>query len=145
MSRRPIEFVEVRTAHVPFVLQDEWQFKPVGRLHWVQRAAWRLLHKMGALKNAIGQREVVTRHVINPDSFMQKLYEQSAAIFDMLDREGQTLLIGAEDFQQMMAGPEMRNEFSFQGEFYRGDRNGRQIMGLNVKVIPWMRGMLVMP
>jgi hypothetical protein len=140
-----IEFIEHRTSYAPFVLNDEWQFKPAGHFQWLQRAAWKLLHRLGALHNAIGQRETVTRHVIDPDNFMQKLHEQQSALFGQLDREGKTLLIGAEDYAEMMHSPEMRKEYSFRAEFHRGDRSGVRIMGLEVKVIPWIRGMVVMP
>jgi hypothetical protein len=141
MKNKVIEFVHLKHKQVSFRVEDEWKFVPAGRFQWLQRAAWKTLHRLGSLQNATGWRETVTKHVIDPDNFMEKLYKQRSAIFDMLGKEGQTLLIGAEDFSEMMSSPEIGHQFEFRSEY----TSDRKLMGLNVKIIPWMRGLLVMP
>ena len=50
-------------------------------------------------------------------------------------------LVGGEDFQQLMGSPEIHNVLNFSAPIGWG----REIYGLKVEVIPWMRGMVVLP
>lgn len=59
--------------------------------------------------------------------------------------DGKTLLIGSENYAELMRGEIVNQRFDFRCELWREDANGRKILGLNVQVIPWMRGMVVMP
>lgn len=83
-----------------------------------------------------------------PRDFMQTLYEQRRELMQMFNREPKRLLVGAEDFAQMMRHPDVgRQAFQFEAEYSMGGgaKNRPRICGLEVEVIPWMRGILVMP
>ena len=83
----------------------------------------------------------VTRIPIDGD-FVERLFKQRAWITDHLSREPKTLLIGAEDYEQIMNCPQINQRLRFDTSYMFGNR---QIIGLTVEIIPWMRGMVVMP
>lgn len=146
MSNQTIEFFDMRVTTEMVLLPEAYSLKPTGRAQWLQRLAWRFLHWRGALACAYTPTTKVTRHTIEAQSFMERIFKQRASIANYLNREGQTLLIGAQDYEELMMCPALYRQFDFRAEFFRGER-GRdpQLMGLTVKVIPWMRGMVVMP
>lgn len=137
---RLVEFVETRETSVPFVLKDRYEFKPKGRLQSLQRWAWKFLHWRKAMEQAWDERITYTRHVIDTQSVVERLIQQRSALFDY-GAEPKELLIGSQDFAELMGAPEIRQALDFQAEYM----SGRRVMGLRVCVIPWMRGMLVMP
>ena len=55
--------------------------------------------------------------------------------------ESKVLLIGAEDYAELMHEVASTQIFSFKSEYGYGEK----ILGMKIKVIPWMRGCLVMP
>ena len=108
--------------------------------HWYDRIRNRLINWLGG----IDPRESlhVRRVVVDADTFMGRLYKQQAALFESFHRDASQLLIGAEEFESLMNEPAINQAFSFQAQYNRGRY---AVCGLQVTVIPWMRGMLVMP
>jgi hypothetical protein len=153
MRRDPVVFVETRERvcmrpvpdHFRFVPKSRW--KDVrGRVHqWLQRKAWAFLQRSTALEQAFEDKIEFTRHVIDTDNVVYRLIEQKIALYEGYDREGTELLIGRETFAELMNAPEIRHDTSFSGEYFVHGERGPRVMGLRVRVIPWMRGMLVMP
>ena len=73
---------------------------------------------------------------------MERLWKQKRSLVESFRREPTTLWIGAEDYADLMDSPMIRESFSLCASFNYGRR---EVYGLTVKVIPWMRGMIVMP
>lgn len=139
---RTIEFMARSTVTTMHPIPDGYKFKPAGRAQWLQRLAWRFLQWRGSLAQAYEPKCEIVRHTIEADTFIERILTQQHELMRGFNRDGQTLLIGGEDYAQMMCATEMRDHF------FRFDARlgmGRQILGLNVQVIPWMRGMVVMP
>lgn len=142
MNYPVVEFIEHRSSTYMVPIFDAYKFKPKGRAQWLQKAAWRFLSWRGVLEQAHEPSVKVTRHCIDSKTFIDRLFKQRRNLFDHFRKEGQRLLIGSEDFQELMCSKEMMtHHFNFQSEI---GLNGR-IIGLNVEVIPWMRGAVVMP
>jgi hypothetical protein len=131
---RVSSFVEVKEA---------FEFREDRPAHWLQKLCVWTLRKLGAFHHS----EVVTieRHVIgkNGRRFIDRLFEQMRNLRDAFDREPSRLLIGADDYAELMQEA-TREYFSFDAEYMRGGRHPK-VCGLRVEVIPWMRGVLVMP
>jgi len=83
----------------------------------------------------------VNRHLIDADKFMDRLLKQKRALFDGFHKEGQRLVIGSEDYFELMSEPAIHQHFNFRAEVGMH----RRLMGLTVEVVPWMRGAVVMP
>jgi hypothetical protein len=129
MNRDHIEFVQLRD--MPVFHQPKWWDRP----------RWWLVKVLGGSNPNDTVR--IDRIPVHGKTFMDRLYKQKRHLFDRFNcREPQTLLIGGEDYEELMDSPEIRQAITFSASYYHG-REG--ICGLTVKVIPWMRGMVVMP
>lgn len=106
---------------------------------WLQRACAWLLTKLGAIY--LDDRQVVERRRISPDSLMESIYRQRNDLFEFFGRGGETLLIGGEDYGRLMHESAMNQYVEFRAEYRKG--GPPKIMGLTVKVVPWMGGMVV--
>lgn len=97
------------------------------------------MKKLGAYD--MGEKITASRHTIDTDVFMERIFKQQEHLLVHFNRKPKRLLIGSEDFAQMMDSAEMQNMMMFNASY----NYGREICGLQVEVIPWMRGILVMP
>ena len=140
--KQDIVFVDQKTTTEMVMIPDGYEFKPKGRLQWLQRMAWRFLHKREALQHAYEPKITVTRFTLNTGDFMRRLYEQRRSLCENYNLDGAMLLIGADDFSALMALPDIRQSLNFHVEL-RGQHP--EIQGLSVRVIPWMSGALVLP
>lgn len=121
-----IEFVDTK---LEFPTPPKWHDSP----------RWWLVKKLGGVNPH--ETAKVVRIPIDGKTFMDKLYKQRRVLFKQFNRHPKELLVGAEEYEEMMDCPAIRQSFSFAAEY----AFGQTIMGLNVRVIPWMRGILVMP
>lgn len=144
MKQQVVEFVQRRQTVSYSDIPNNYTVRKDRRAVWLQRACAWIMTKLGAF--ARDEIVCVTRHVIFADTFMERLYKQRGE-FLMLDSEPKELLIGAEDYQELMASPEITSQFQFRAQYNvrNEDAPYGKVMGLTVRVIPWMRGLLVMP
>lgn len=146
MQKQEIQFIgqDVVTRHVP--IPDAFIFEPTGRIAWVQKLAYKFLKKTGALHQAYKPEATITRHVIDSDKFVEKILRQKYELFNGFHRDGGRVLIGSDDYAELMNSPEVVGSyFDFSANLHIGRHGRREILGLQVEVIPWMRGILVMP
>lgn len=134
-----IDFIEHQRVVTTYERRDAFVFRKDRKYHWLQKACFWLLGKIGAYDH--GETVTYVRHRIEARTFMDRLFKQRAQLLSFFNREPKRLLIGAEDYAEMMQTAPISQQFSFQAEYGRN----RQICGLTVEVIPWMRGILVMP
>lgn len=141
MRTHTIQFVDSKSIISMTPTLDVFKFKPKGKTKWLQKQAWRFLHASGAIEQAYEQSVSVKRVTIDADKFMDRVLKQKHSLFDEFNKEGKRLLIGSDDYFELMNEVAVYEHFSFAAELGMG----RRIMGLTVEVIPWMRGALVMP
>jgi hypothetical protein len=108
--------------------------------HWWDGLRWWLVGLLGGENPNVSVK--VTRIPIDEKEFMARLWKQRRHLFDRFHREPKTLLIGAEDYEEMMDSPTIRQALRFEAEYNYG---AHEVYGLKVMVIPWMRGAVVMP
>lgn len=124
--------------HLEFV---EWQEVPVLYVpKWWDRPRWWLVKLLGGTN----PRDTVKiiRVPVNGKDFMERLWKQKQALVESFRREPTTLWMGGEDYEALMDSPAVRQAFTVSASFNYGRD---EIYGLTVRVIPWMRGILVMP
>ena len=142
MNPYTVEFVEHRSITEMMPIVDAYKIKPKGRAQWLQRLAWRFLNRCGALEQAYEPTVNVTRHLVDADTFIHRLLKQKRNLLEHFHKDGQRLIIGSEDYAELMCSSEMTpHYFNFSAEIGLG----RNIVGLRVEVVPWMRGAVVMP
>jgi hypothetical protein len=126
-------------SHIQFVDWKEMPlaFVPTTRL---ERLRWWLVRLLGG--QCPHDVVKVIRVPVDGKTFMDRLWKQKRALVENFRREPTTLWVGGEDYEELMNSPAVRQMFTVHAEFNYGKR---EVYGLTVKVIPWMRGMLVMP
>lgn len=135
-----VYFIDHRLSST-MVLDGGYKLKPRGRLQWLQRLAWRFLEWRRALDTTYREVVEVSQHRIDADTFMERIALQNESLLNAFNREGKQLLIGSEDYAEMMHESVSRRYFAFNAEVGRD----RTYLGLKVTVVPWMKGMVVMP
>lgn len=127
-----------------FIDTEKFTFRPDKKWPWLQKICFAILRKLGA--NSIGEVVKIERRVIDSDKFISAIYKQKAEIKELFNMCPKHLFIGAEDYSVLMREEISTMPFDFRATYaYNDEYNRQQIMGLNVKVIPWMRGILVVP
>lgn len=134
-----VEFIETKTTHHLRVHEDRFQLTPKRGWLRLQRLCFWVLAKLEC--HSVDEVIEYTRHRIDTDDLVRKIHMQRIGLLEHYNREGRRLLIGAEDFSKLMGSPEIRNLMSFDAKYH----SGREIMGMKVTVVPWMKGMLVLP
>lgn len=141
MKAYTVDFVAQESCTTMVPMLDSFKFVPKGRAQWLQRMAWRFLNWRRAMEQAYEPKVTVKRHLIDADKFMDRLMKQKRALFDGFRKEGQRLVIGSEDYFELMSELAIYHHFNFRAEVGMSGR----MMGLTVEVVPWMRGAVVMP
>lgn len=139
MKRQTIEFVAMREVRTPFENTELFQFRKDRPVHWLQKTCLFVLRKLRAFH--AGQTFTIERHSLDARTFMERIFKQQEGIEQFFNMRPTELLIGSEDYAELMNDIAATQMFSFRAEY----GHGREILGLTVRVVPWMRGCLVMP
>ena len=141
--RDTVEHVNMRETRRLLVLNDTFQFTANKKYHRTQRILFWILRKIGCYAQV---QEISLESVrFDKKDFVERLHEMRRGILNLYREEGKYLLIGGEACHEL-TGYLASSKFSFscQANFYKD--NGRmEVVGLNIVVIPWMEGMLVVP
>lgn len=138
-TRQTIEFITLNTIAEHYDVTVAFQLRTDRSLPWLQKICIFVLRKLGAFYR--GQTLTVERHPIDAKSFMERIVRQRAELEVLFYRQPTQLLIGAEDYAELMDELVAATRlFSFKADY----NVANQVFGLTVKVVPWMRGVLVM-
>lgn len=134
-----IHYVHHEAHRSPMLMADLYQVRTDRPMVWLQKLCAKIMARLGA--HHIGETVEVKRIDIEPAHFMERLFRQKRGIEDFFGHRPSRLLIGSDDYAELMATapPEIRIEFM--GTYM----HDRRPFGLTVEIIPWMRGMVVMP
>jgi hypothetical protein len=143
MTNQTIEFVALTKLRTPFDNTEAFQFRKDRPAQWLQKVCFFVLRKLQAFY--ISDAVTIERHTLDAKTFMERLFKQKDGIERFFNRRPTKLLIGAEDYAELMQEVAATQMFSFHAEYVYGSGYGSEILGMTVQVIPWMRGCLVMP
>lgn len=133
-----IRLVFHRPELMEFVSADKWTFAPQKRWSWLHRAAWWFLRKTKGVSNAIDCKTTYKEVVINrkrvADRIMQTIDELNIANIRPAE-----IFMGPDEFDEAMH--EMRDSYSFSVQMGLD----RKLFDLPVTIIPWMRGIVIVP
>jgi hypothetical protein len=139
-----IQFLKTDRIDKFVSVPGRYQFTEAGRWKWLQRQAWRFLQWSGAIKASVDHTFAFERVEFDGQDLINNILKQRSEIFEHHHGEPKTLLIGSEDFEQLMGLPQINSAMSFFAELHGGYGGERRIFNLQVRVIPWMRGTLVL-
>ena len=127
----------MKPQYISFVQQTLIPVVP--QYKWWDTPRWWLVKLLGGANPLETVR--VVRVPIDGKDFMERMWKQRRALVEQFRPEPTSILVGAEDFEELMGTHGISQQFTFDAEFGHGPR----LYGLKVTVIPWMRGVLVMP
>lgn len=141
-----IDVAEMRRITDVRELTDTYQLRTDRPLVWLQRVCLWMLRRLGCFVSVNDIR--IERHVFGKKgrTFMERLWERRMSILGTFDMQPTRLLIGPEEYAEIMHEAVSTASFGFDAEYGVGNGPLRQptVMGLRVEVIPWMRGMLLL-
>lgn len=104
-------------------------------MKWLQRLCFWTLGKLGC---HVLEQTTAKVHAVNTDTFSEKFLKQYYCTRDVFFHEPKTVFIGAEDFDQLMS-VKVGTLVGFRASYmYDGT-----IMGMQVNIVPWMQGVLI--
>lgn len=132
-------------------VESQFQLRQDKKHIWLQKAAIWVLKKLQCF--AIHYDVVTVKNVINADDFVQAFWKQHEELMRTYHYRGKRILIGYEEFQQMHGFPVNHplslavnyQWFEIQPTREKPYNMHRTQCGLEITVIPWMKGILVLP
>ena len=135
-----IEFIQHQEKLDRFLIPNAFRYNDNKGYKWVQRLCCWIMKKIGA-DYYDEKAAYLTKTSFNTQDFIGKIFQQKGDIQQYFNRKPKQLLIGDEDFRELMGTPEIRDMLSFHTSY----NYDREICGLKVTIIPWMKGILVLP
>lgn len=140
---QPVSFIGLDSRETIRVIHDAYRVREERPAVWLQRLCCWVMRKLGAFHD-IAEMEYV-RIDVDGGKFMERIFKQKISLEYVYRYKPERLLIGAEDYRELMGGDEIRSMLSFDAHMNVRDNGYPTVVGLRVTVIPWMRGLLVMP
>ena len=157
---QPVSFLTTEKTSTTLNEPDKFQYRAERQHRWLQKAALWVLRKLGCF--AVTTTVSYQKKVLDIPTFMANICRQHAELCAFYQRNGDRLLLGPEEFSRLAETcfPERIPEFLFEGryclerpapslagpnDYFGSCCAGVDILGLKVTVIPWMKGMLVIP
>ena len=141
--KQTISFIEPYTEFKTVTDNNAFAIREDRPHLWLQKACCWVLGKLGAHRRDTQTK--IEYRTIDADNFMDRIAKQHESVFELLNRRPKKILIGAQDYAELMRETTIHYPFAFNASYEIGERGVARIMGLEVQVIPWMRGVLVVP
>ena len=141
MSYVEIRAIDYDESRELFTQQDTFTYKPERGWAWAHRACLWVLARIGCHNTY--ERLKHTRYLIPTDDVFGAIVAQIDAREAIAYRDATTVYMGPEDLQRIIGADVGRNYIEFHARGSLGVDGAVRVFGLNVKVIPWMRGILV--
>lgn len=126
------------TENMPFNMCGTYELRTDRPLVWLQKFLFFILSKIGAYKIEYN----LKRYTIEPSIFMQRIFEQRSELIKTFNMIPNRMYIGAVDYDDLMNCPEIRQLMSIL-TFNTKYNHKQQVIGLEVHIIPWMSGILL--
>ena len=129
---------------IPFpYMGGRYQFNEKRGYVWLQKLLFWCLDKIGC---EIEEMAYKTR-VIDADKFIKRLLAAESEVAAQIGyrQSPATLIIGSEDYAELMREEGFRHMVDFNAEYNYSNGRATTVCGMRVTIVPWMRGMVVLP
>lgn len=142
--RNVIQMAVHQVTGVEKLITTSWDINLKGRWRPLQRVCWWLLCRTQAASPHFDERQVVRIVNIDTDQLVSAIVREAAEQLMRVNYHPTAVLLGMEDYCNLMGEPEMRRLcsplcFDVPSKKYREFT----VFGFRAIVIPWMRGVLV--
>lgn len=143
----------LRAVSVPktFVCEDSFSFNPNRKHHWLQKICLKILAKLGCQR--IDTSEVIEYRDLQSDDLLDLIHQSINSVRGSYgsDRDELVVCVGYGEWTNLIASPQYSGLFYpvhyMTGPFFQYDGISKNIspFGVQVAVIPWMTGVVVVP
>jgi len=137
-----VQYVTTTRDSRDVYMPDAYQLRTERGYVWLQKLAIYILRKLGCF--AATKETTVLKHVFDTKGLAEALWRQRAEVFELYHMRGARLLVGYEDFERLTGIP-MYKPFSFEVPYSAMEAGKPTVFDMQITVIPWMKGMLVLP
>lgn len=137
--REPITLYQMDTQIMS--VRDGYEFRPRGRLAWLQRLCWWALVKMRAVGPHYTDEVKVIRLPLDGDGIVERIFQAYRGLHSIREKPSE-ILVGPETLSEILNSPEVRD---YMGPFSFSGRAGfdNTLFNLPVHVLPQMEGVVV--
>ena len=161
MTDQRVQFLLTKTHKDTSFVPDTFQLRTNRPMVWLQKIIFYVLRKLECY--AIQYNLRIERVALSPEKLLTSLLRQRQELVMTYHQYGERLLIGPEEFRELAesAWPQTQITYpvSFElkynwypnGEqgYYQDEEmragHGYQVCGMKVTIVPWMKGILVVP
>lgn len=137
-----VEFYTTKRTNHSIIHDDAYALRNDRKHVWLQRICISILRKLGAFATSTGTR--IEHHRFDAGDFLDRLHHQQRNVFDTFAHDAHTLLMGTDEFDEMMNIRGIEQMFTFTAAAQITRYGMGRLFNIHVKVIPWMKGMLVL-
>jgi hypothetical protein len=143
MNDQRVRFIQTKQTRLAIIEPDRFEFRADRKLWWLQKAAIWVLRKL----RCNSYREAVSFEYIDIDKgeLIENVMTQIRAFWQDRRKAPTSVLVGARQLREWMHTPMARDMMNVNCQYYSVEGGVKQICGLNVTIVPWMDGVLVMP
>jgi hypothetical protein len=133
-----------RSERVSMVWTEAMVLRPHGRLAPLVKWVWKLLKKYKQIEDYWEPKSTFTYHQIDTGYFMDRLFKSRETVLEFSQDEPDLLLIGNADYRELVGAvmDSAEHRFGFHAEYVMNTSGRRRILGLEVVVLPWVKGMV---
>jgi hypothetical protein len=141
MDKQQVVFLETKPVSIFFDSQNKFEFRADKKFHWIQKILFWCLKNIGAYSKSEDIK--LERYEFNTDDLINEILRQDENILNFYHHRGEKLLIGSENFSRLMNSREFNQMVTINAPYLYG--SDYCFYNLKITVIPWMKGMLVVP
>lgn len=144
MKLQTIRFVSLREKFSTAEGVNEYQFRDDRPARWLQRLCCAILKRLGAYRRI--ENVSIREKTINLKKFNERVLAQYDQLEMLYNERPRKMYIGSQDYREAMHEEAVEYEpLRFTTQYFCQKNGHEYCFGLEVHVIPWMRGILVVP
>lgn len=143
MQRQTVQYVATDRKYGIRMIPDHYSFREKSKHHWLQRICLRILDKLGCHHR---EETIDLRHYnfSKGDAVMEAIHKQCLDYFKEYNTRPECVPMGMSSFHALRG--EIEKEYGNSLVFEPSIIDGRpEIRGVQVHIVPWMDGILVVP
>lgn len=141
MHRQFVHFTEMKPFSEIHERPEAYAVRTDKPMVWLQKLCVKVLNKLGA-----HAQETLTTYnsirVFDTTDIVNRIYDRVKYAHYNYNTRITTIVMGADDFAELMNAPEARYFFDFTA---RGKYGDGRFGEFDIRVVPWMSGIVVLP
>lgn len=134
---KEIFFTPLTEAETLVPSTTAFEFLPKKKNIGVQKRLFKKLKRYGALEPVFNKVKVYTEHIPDANS-LSALHQQMNQCCRISGRHPKRLIVGAQDWRELILSQEIHRQ-------YISVQDDKILFGMQVEIIPWMKGIICLP